>query len=230
MTEALAVANLSFSWREDGPRLLEGLSFTLSPGEMLGITGPSGSGKSTLCLCISGIIPHQIAGHLSGEIRLLGRPLSELTLPAIATSLGIVFQDPETQLFLPVIRNELAFGPENLCVPRDRLEAIVDRVAADTGITPLLESGPNAISGGQQQITALAAVLALNPRVLVLDEVTSQLDSRACCRIQEIIALLRQRGVAILMVEHNMAQLRQADRVLRLEAGSLVPEGGEDGG
>lgn len=226
MNSILAVNDLKFAWSEGEPWLLNGVSFSLAPGEMVGITGPSGSGKSTLCMCVSGIIPHQLGGHIEGEITLIGRSVRNMALPEIAANLGIVFQDPETQLFLPVIRNELAFGPENLCVPRAELGQLVLEVAADAGITHLLPANPNEISGGQQQVVALAAVLALNPRVLVLDEVTSQLDRRACQRIQEIISVLRGRGVAILMVDHNLDQLDQADAVLTLEGGRLTGGGG----
>ncbi len=190
----------------------------------MGITGPSGCGKSTLCLCLSGIIPNHISGVLTGEVYLLEQLLSSLPPAAIAARLGIVFQDPETQLFLPVIRNELAFGPENLCVARDEIARRVKKTAEKFGISHLLPSAPTEISGGQQQIAALAAVLAMEPRVLFLDEVTSQLDQRSCQRIQDIIKNLKQQGVAIIMVEHNHNQLLHCDRVLSMEGGRLTRE------
>jgi len=199
--------------------VLDNLSFKLFPGELVGVIGPSGCGKSTLCLTLAGIIPRQLSGQVAGEIKLLDSPLSKLNLPQIASALGIVFQDPETQLFLPRVMNELAFGPENLEVPPGELQERIRGVARETGCTALREANPNELSGGQQQLVALAAVLAMEPKVLILDEVTSQLDPESCRRIQEVLSALRRRGVAILMVEHNITQLAQADRILALQSG-----------
>lgn len=224
MSYVLEARDLSFAWHNQ-PQLFRGVSFGLEAGEMLGITGPSGCGKSTLCLCLGGIIPNHISGVLTGGVYLLGQLLSTMQPAAVAAQLGIVFQDPETQLFLPVIRNELAFGPENLCVPRDEIARRVKRVAADFGIAHLLPNAPTEISGGQQQIAALAAVLAMEPKVLLLDEVTSQLDRRSCQRLQDIIKDLKKQGVAIVMVEHNHNQLLHCDRVFSMDGGWL---GGEE--
>ncbi len=228
MKYVLEAQDLSFSWQQNQPCLFQGVSLELAAGEMLGITGPSGCGKSTLCLCLSGIIPNHISGELAGSVRLLGKPISEMSPAAVASQLGIVFQDPETQLFLPVIRNELAFGPENLCVDRDEIARRVDETATELGISHLLSSAPTEISGGQQQIAALASVLAMKPQVLLLDEVTSQLDRRSCQRIQEIIRQLKKQGVAIVMVEHNHNQLIHCDRVFSMEDGQLSREEAAD--
>lgn len=216
----LEVNSLSVYWQE-GSQVLEEISFSLTPGEFVGVIGPSGCGKSTLCMALSGIIPRQIPGRVEGEIKLLGKDLMDLSLPQITTNLGIVFQDPETQLFLPKVMNELAFGPENLCESVEEIRRRIQDISGQIGIEDLLTASPHQLSGGQQQIVALAAVLALEPKVLILDEVTSQLDPYSCQRIQDILVKLRQRGVAILMVEHNLGQLIKADRVLSLRAGAI---------
>ena len=117
MTVVLEARNLSLP---PGEWLYRHLNFSLRQGEMLGVAGPSGCGKSTLCLALSGIIPHSVQAQMEGEVFLLGENTRSLSLPQIATRAGIVFQDPETQLFLPQIRHELAFGPENLCRPLKR--------------------------------------------------------------------------------------------------------------
>jgi len=220
LNAALCVQGVSVAWGQAEP-VLSDLSFSLAPGELMGVVGPSGCGKSTLCQALAGIIPRQLPGQVNGEIRLLGRNLTELTLPQITTDLGIVFQDPQTQLFLPRVMNELAFGPENLTVPREEIRARIGDIAQQTGCQDWLEANPNQLSGGQQQIVALAAVLALQPRVLLLDEVTAQLDPHSCKRIQDIISDLRRQGVAVLMVEHNLEQLTKADRIISLRGGRM---------
>lgn len=220
MNPVLEVKNLSVSW-PGGGKVLDDLSFALAPGELTGVIGPSGCGKSTLCLALAGIIPRQLPGRVEGEIRLLGQELSGLSLAQIAANVGIVFQDPETQLFLPRVRNELAFGPENLGVAVPEIRERIGDAARAAGCEDLLEANPNELSGGQQQLVALAAVLAMNPRVLILDEVTSQLDPDSCRRIQAVVHAQLQQGTAVLMVEHNLDQLVHASRVLCIRAGKM---------
>ncbi len=115
MKPILEVEDLTVTW-PGGGRVLDGLSFSLAAGELVGIVGSSGGGKSTLCLTLAGIIPRQLDAEVGGQVRFLGRDLSVLSLPEITAELSLVFQDPETQLFLPRVMNELAFGPENLCI------------------------------------------------------------------------------------------------------------------
>lgn len=226
MIPILEVRNLTVTW-PGGEQVLDQLSFTLAAGELVGIVGPSGGGKSTICLTLAGIIPRQLAAEVRGEIYFSGRSMTQLSLPEITAEVGIVFQDPETQLFLPRVMNELAFGPENLALPVPEIRARIEVVAEESGCTDLLEANPNELSGGQQQIVALAAVLAMGPKLLILDEVTSQLDPDSCQRIQEIIASLRRQGVAVLMVEHNLAQLLEADRIFSLREGRMEAASGD---
>lgn len=226
MKPILEVEDLTVTW-PGGGRVLDGISFSLAAGELVGIVGSSGGGKSTLCLTLAGIIPRQLDAEVGGQVRFLGQDLSVLSLPEITADLSLVFQDPETQLFLPRVMNELAFGPENLCIAVPEIRDRIAAVAQETGCQELLEANPNELSGGQQQIVALAAVLAMEPRLLILDEVTAQLDPESCQRIQDIIASLRQQGVAVLMVEHNLQQLLAADRILALKEGRLEAAAGE---
>ncbi len=213
MSEVLSVSNLSF--RYPGSDLLfEQVNFTLREGELLGIIGPSGCGKSSLALILCGIIPHSIDGELAGEVYVTGSNICELPLPQLAVKVGIVFQDPETQLFLPQVRYELAFGPENLCLSRGEILEIIKRTAALTVLDPLLECHPHAVSGGQQQLAALAAVLCLDPVLLIFDEVASQLDQESAARILSVIKQLKEKGKSIIMIDHNPARLIHADRVL----------------
>ena len=158
---------------------------------------------------------------MEGKIFLGGRDLAELSLPQVAGSLGIVFQDPESQLFLPKVLRELAFGPENLCLAPEEFAPRLEKIAEEVGCQDLLSASPEKLSGGEQQLVALAAVLALEPQVLILDEVSAQLDSRACRRLGEVVEGRRRQGTAVLMVEHNLGELAQADRILVLKGGCL---------
>mgnify|MGYP000867912322 CR=1 FL=1 len=227
MSSVLVAEGLFVSW-QPGDWVLRDINFSLAAGEVVGIIGSSGCGKSTLCLALAGIIPRQSPGQVEGKIFLEGRDLAQFSLPQIASCLGIVFQDPETQLFLPRVRNELAFGPENLCLPREEIAARIQRIAEEMGCRELLAANPNELSGGQQQLIALAAVLALEPKVLILDEVTAQLDPRTCQRLQAIVLDLRQRGMAVLMAEHNLQMLACADRILVLREGRMEEAAASD--
>lgn len=216
----LETADLSVTY-PGGTVALAGVDLRLQPGEILGITGPSGCGKSTLCLCLAGIIPHNHPAELGGEVRVEGQSTRDLTQPQIATRVGIVFQDPVTQLFLPRIGSELAFGPENLCRDPAEIRDTVQQVARLTAVDHLLGAHPHRVSGGQQQLAALAATLALEPQVLVLDEAMSQLDQASTDRILEVVGALPRRGVSVVMVDHSASRLQVAGRVLCMEGGRV---------
>lgn len=202
----------------DGHEVLSRVQICVSRGEILGITGPSGCGKTTLCLCLAGIIPHSHHAEMRGEVLIGGRSTREMALPEIAARVGIVFQDPVTQLFLPRLRNEIAFGPENLCREPAGIRQTVGEVAALAGIAGILDAHPHRISGGQQQLAAIAAVLAMEPDVLILDEAMSQLDTDSARKILDVVQALRGRGSAVVMVDHNLRRLEIADRLFVMEA------------
>lgn len=216
MKTAIEVKDLWFHYSSEAPYILKNINFSLDKGDTLGIIGLSGCGKSTLCHCLCGIIPHNQDGLMEGDVLLFGRNTRALSLPKIATEVGIVFQDPESQLFLPRIEDELVFGPENLCIPAEKIKEVVHDVCNLTQINHLLHKSPDEISGGQMQISALAAVLCLNPKILILDEVTSQLDRESCLRIENIIRALKEMGKTIVMVEHNLERLKIADKIIAL--------------
>ncbi len=217
----LQASGLSVAY-PDGHEAVRGVDLSVSRGEILGITGPSGCGKTTLCLCLAGIIPHSSPAEMRGEVLIDGRSTRELSLPEIATRVGMVFQDPVTQLFLPRLRSELAFGPENLCREPVGIRRTVREVAGLAGIADILDAHPHRISGGQQQLAAIAAVLAMEPDVLILDEALSQLDAEGARKIGEVVLALRERGCAVVMIDHNLRRLEIADRVVLMEEGRVV--------
>ncbi|AGK99892.1 energy-coupling factor ABC transporter ATP-binding protein [Desulfoscipio gibsoniae] len=223
---AVVVVNkLSYCYQQGGKQILKDLSFTVEQGQIVAILGLSGCGKSTLCLCLGGIIPHYLGGAITGQVLINGRDTVDCKIARLALEVGMVFQDADTQLFSPTVEDEIAFAPENLCLPPERIRQLVDAVIGMVGINHLRYENPNNLSGGQKHLVALAAVLAMGPSILVLDEVLAQLDAAVKKNITELLLELRRRGKTIILVEHDLEAVTIADRVLLLEGGMLVMDG-----
>jgi energy-coupling factor transporter ATP-binding protein EcfA2 len=208
---------------------LADVDLELPPGSVLGVVGPNESGKSTLCLVASGLAPVVVGGRMSGSVTIDGRETIEMRPHELAQRCGILFQNPQAQLSgtASTVFEELAFGPRNLGLP---LGTVIERVEASLetlGIAALADRDPDRLSGGQAQLVALAAILALGPDILILDEPTSQLDPQGTRLVGEALRrLARESRTAILIVEHKTALLdRLADRVVVIDEGRLVREG-----
>ncbi len=208
---------------------LDDIDLELSAGSVLGVVGPNEAGKSTLCLVASGLAPVVVAGQLSGSVTIDGRETIAMRPHELAQRCGILFQDSQAQLSgtASTVFEELAFGPRNLGLP---LRTVIERVEASLealGITGLADRDPTRLSGGQAQLVALGAILALRPDFLILDEPTSQLDPQGTRMVGEALRLLvREHRTAILVVEHKTALLDQlADRVVLIDEGRLVSQG-----
>jgi len=223
VTLPIVVKDLSFQYENDAIYILRHLNLSVAKGEIVAIVGLSGIGKSTLCYCLSGIIPHVYGGMMEGEVLLNGKSTRDLTLPEIATNLGIVFQNPDHQLFSFTVEDEIAFGPENLCVPRDEIARRIDEVLEKVGMKEFRYANPQQLSGGQRQLIALAAVLSLQPEILIFDEAMSQIDADGREKIKEMMLNLRADGKTIVIIEHDWENLQIADRVLVLKGGKLEP-------
>ncbi|MCL2195647.1 MAG: energy-coupling factor ABC transporter ATP-binding protein [Oscillospiraceae bacterium] len=200
-----------------GSPLFAPQTFTLAAGESIALCGDSGVGKSSLLYACCGLIPQQIAADLQGELLLAGKPPTEHS-PAERTALiGMVMQNPETQLFCGTLELEVAFGLENCCVPREDMQQRVRESLELVGLWVRREESPNVLSGGQKQLLALAAVLALQPKLLLLDEALSQLDTTACAHMMDVLCSLRTRGQAMLIVDHDPARrAKLCDREVHL--------------
>jgi len=146
-----------------------------------------------------------------------------MKIPQIATRLGIVFQEPDTQLFSPTVEDEVVFGPENLCLPREEIGERLKTALKQVGMEEFRLSSPNQLSGGQKQLIALASVLSLDPEILIFDEAMSQIDAQGKEAIKEAVSGLRNRGKTVVMIEHDLDNLDVADRVLLLRDGVLQP-------
>ena len=205
----------------------EDVSLNIEKGEFVILTGPSGCGKTTLCRCFNGLIPHFYGGKLEGEITVSGLQVSEHPIHELAQHVGMVFQNPENQLFALSVEKDVAFGLENLGVPREEIRERVDWALKMAGIYGLKDRAPYELSGGQQQRVALASVLAMQPEIIVLDEPTSFLDPLGALRIFKVINDLNKKlGITIILVEHRLdLTSKYANRVMVMTKGKIVLNG-----
>ncbi len=212
---------------EGGVTALHNLNLTARRGEFIVVLGANGAGKSTLCYLLSGIVPHIYGGKRSGDLEVAGRDPWEDPPYVTAQRCGVLLQDPEVQLFMPTLRTEVAFGPANLGVSREEILQRIQETLALVRLEGLEQRNPRDLSGGQKQRAALAAVLALHPQVLVLDEPTSQLDPLGRWEVVQALHNLKsRRDVTILMTTHETDDvLDLADQVIVLKEGRIVVAG-----
>jgi energy-coupling factor transport system ATP-binding protein len=220
---AVCVQGLSYSYGTSEP-VLHDVDFAVPAGETAVLTGASGCGKTTLCHCLTGLAPKSLGGTLTGSVRILGDDIEPLGVPAICTRIGMVFQDPDNQLVTTTVEDELAFGPENLAVEPAEIRRRVDRELARFGLERLALRAPGELSGGEKRLVATAAVLTLDPPVVILDEPFSHLDERGRRRVREAVLELQASGRTLLIVEHDLALVDFAHRFLVLEEGRLIAD------
>ena len=206
---------------------IEEVSMTINKGDFVILTGPSGCGKTTLCRCFNGLIPHFYNGTLEGKIEVAGLNVAEHQIHQLARHVGLVFQNPENQLFALSVEKDVAFGLENLAMPRDEMRKRVDWALQMAGISELAERPPHELSGGQQQRVAIASVLAMQPDVMILDEPTSFLDPLGAEKIFEVINELNQKfGITIILVEHRLdLAAKYANHVIVMNNGKVALTG-----
>lgn len=221
MIHPIEIKDLSFRYKSSSSPILQAVDLTVPKGEVLTLVGLSGNGKSTLLNIICGIIPHIRQGVIEGQIKLWGEEVKNLKMLDITKRVGIVFQDPDSQLFSPTIKDEIAFGPENLCIEKDEIEKRISKVLQMVNMEEYRYENPNNLSGGQKQLIAIAAVLAMEPDILLFDEILAQVDVEGRKKIKNVIKNLKAQGKTIVSVEHDLENLDIADRVLKLENGKL---------
>jgi energy-coupling factor transporter ATPase len=219
--------NLTYTYPGVTKQSINGVSIKVEKGEFVLITGPSGCGKTTLCRCFNGLIPHFYQGELKGEITVAGMNTIKQQTHAMAKSVGLVFQNPENQLFALSIEKDVAFGLENLGVPREEMRKRVEWALKLTSIYDLRERSPHEVSGGQQQRVAIAAVLAMQPEIIVLDEPTSFLDPLSAEKIFEVIHELNKKlGITVVLVEHRLdLTAKYADHIIIMDEGKVCFDG-----
>lgn len=215
----LETENLSYRY-DDGTQALQSVSLHIAAGEKVGLIGPNGAGKSTLLLCLSGLVSGD------GVIRVEGEALTKSRAKEIRGRVGIVFQSPDDQLFMPTLRDDLAFGPINLGLSDQDVLQRVHESADGMRLTAMLDRAPHHMSMGQKRNAAIASVLAMRPAVLLIDEPSSNLDPRSRKRL---IDVLQEQQAAMLIASHDLTLIeRLCRRVLVIDGGRIVANGPTD--
>jgi energy-coupling factor transporter ATP-binding protein EcfA2 len=221
----LALENVSYRYAGAARPSLREVSLELRDGEVLGLVGASEAGKTTLCLVASGLAPRAIGGRLIGRLLLDGADMTSEPMHAIAGEIGIAFQSPATQLsgVAATVYEEVAFGPMNLGMPRDEIIDRTGRALETLHIEHLAERDPSRLSGGQMQLVAIAGLLAMGPRHIVMDEPTAQLDPAGTRLVADAIARLAAEGASILIAEQKTDLLADlTSRIVAIDAGQIV--------
>ncbi|HEX8682613.1 MAG TPA: ABC transporter ATP-binding protein, partial [Ardenticatenaceae bacterium] len=224
----LTATNLTYAYPNTERAALRGVSLALDVGDILLVAGGTGSGKSTLCFALSGFVPHFFNGDIEGDVTMDGRSMRGAKLGEWVQEVGLVLQNPFNQLSgaRMTVFGEVAFGLENLGVPRDEMGPRVHAVLEQLEIAHLAERSPFALSGGQMQRVAIASILVLQPRLLVLDEPTAQLDPVGTREVFDVLRALAGQGTTVVLVTHQLAEAAElATRAIVLHEGSIVAEG-----
>ncbi len=220
MNPAIEISNLRYRYH-DGTEALHGINFQIAPGECVALLGPNGSGKSTLLLHLNGIFPEKPA--TDGAVKIFGKPVVEKNLEKIRRRVGLVFQDPDDQLFCPTVEEDVAFGPEQLGLNAAEVLDRVRQSLAQVGLSDFGHRATHHLSHGEKRRVCLAGVLACAPEILVLDEPTSDLDPRGR---REFKALLRQIPATKLIATHDLEfAVEMCSRAIVLDSGRIVADG-----
>ena len=219
----LVIENLSFRYRDREITAIRNISFSADPGEILLIAGASGCGKTTLIRCINGLIPRSYKGELSGRILLNGQETTGWSLSKISQTVGTVLQDPERQILGTKVLHEVAFGLENLGMPRPEIITRVDESLQYLNISYLRDRETFTLSGGEKQKVALAGVLAMRPSILLLDEPLASLDSVSAYETLDMVRRLADEGMPVLIIEHRVEDVLRIrpERVLFMSDGEI---------
>lgn len=227
MPNIIEVKNLTYAYPRTDKPALKDISFQVPEGQFLAVIGPTGAGKSTLCYCFNGAVPRLFGGEMSGSVVVAGLDTYENEIPVMAQHVGLVVQNARNQLFNVNVQGEIAFGCENLGMPRQKILQNLHETLTFVGLQGYETRQPSALSGGQQQRVAIACVLAMEPDVLVLDEPTSELDPMGSEQVMDVINRLnRGLGKTVILVSHDTEFIAQyADRVLVINDGMLILDG-----
>ena len=224
----IEIKNVSFKYELQEEKTIKNLDLYVKQGEFVGIIGKNGSGKTTLCNIIRGIIPDFVQGTITGSISIDNKNINDIERGEMAELVGFVFQNPFSQIsgIKKTVFEEIAYGLENLGVPREEIRQRVTEVIKLLKIEDLQDKNPNELSGGQSQRVAIASIIVMNPKVLIFDEPTSQLDPLGTEEIFDILKLLKSQNKTIILVEHKIDLIAEyADRVVVMDDGEIIFNG-----
>lgn len=224
----IELKNVSFKYELQEEKTIKNLDLYVKQGEFVGIIGKNGSGKTTLCNIIRGIIPDFVQGEITGDIIIDNKNINDIERGEMAELVGFVFQNPFSQIsgIKKTVFEEIAYGLENLGVPREEIRQRVTDVIKLLKIEDLQDKNPNELSGGQSQRVAIASIIVMNPKVLIFDEPTSQLDPLGTEEIFDILKLLKSQNKTIILVEHKIDLIAEyADRVVVMDDGEIIFNG-----
>lgn len=219
--DIININNVSFKYQEDSPYVIDGLSLSVKKGEFICVLGKNGSGKSTLAKLLNGMLL-----PVSGDISVFGMDVKDKNLIFdIRKRVGVVFQNPDNQMVATIVEDDIAFGPENIGLPREEIGERIDFALNSTGMQSFRQSMGQRLSGGQKQRVAIAGVLAIKPDVLILDESTSMLDSKGRKEVMDVVKKLNREGMTVISITHYMDEAVDASRVIVLNKGKIVKDG-----
>ena len=218
---AIEIDNLRFTY-SDGTPALRGVSFSVPQGACVGLIGPNGAGKSTLLLHLNGLLPEK-PGDADGAVRIAGQTLGEDNLHAVRRKVGLLFQDPNDQLFCPTVYEDVAFGPQQFGLDDDQVHALVMQSLQRVGLAGFERRAPHHLSGGEKRLVCLAGVLACQPEILVLDEPTSNLDPKSKRQLKQ---LLKQIPITQIIATHDLELVAElCAQAIILDKGVVAAQG-----
>ncbi len=223
----IQIQDLSFTYKGEKKPALQEINLSVPEGGFLGIIGPAGAGKTTLARVLTGMIPHHYPGNFYGSARVKGLDTVDTSINDLSRLVGMVFQDVESQIISPMVEDELLYGLENFGVSREEIPARIEEALQSVGISELRERSIASLSGGQRQKVAIASIIALKPRILVLDEPTGELDPRSSRQVFSLLKVLNEeQGITIVLIEQKIMLLCEFTKQLAvLSEGRIVRQG-----
>lgn len=221
----LEVKDLSFKFSEDSENLFQNIHLDIFPGQLTLLKGESGIGKSTLCKIMCAVVPNVVRGITQGTVTIENKSILDMSLVEVSKYLGVVFQDPDTQLFMPTVEDEIAFGLENLAIDPCMILKKLEMVVTNNELEAVIHKNPKLCSGGEKQLIVFSSVVAMNHPVLLLDEAFSQVDAYKCELIRKQLVELKAQGKGIFLIDHQDHYDDIADHIYCLETRKLIKIG-----
>ncbi len=224
---ALSLRDVRFRHRNAKGWALDDVSLQVRRGQFVSVLGANGAGKSTLCMLVNGLVPHTVPGDLEGVVEVFGADVAEDSVAKLSSRVGMVFQEPESQLFCMTVEEEVAFGPENLGVPADEIKGRVEWALELVGMAGYNDRSPFSLSGGQKQRVAIAAALSMRPDILVLDEPAYALDPIGRVELYKVLRELKEKhGMTVLLAERDAEEASlYSDHIVLMENGKVAAQG-----